>query len=243
MNKFVIANHKMLMTSTNINEYLKKIKRKIKSNQVIICPTSIFIPYFLKQNFEVGIQNVFYEEKGAYTGEISPKQAKSMEINYVIVGHSERRNYFLETNKEINQKIKLCLKNKLKVILCIGETNEEKRNGKTEKVLEKQIIENLEGIKNLKNVIIAYEPVWAIGTKKTPTIKDIDIHIRYIKQLVKKHYNFNNICVVYGGSVNDKNIEEISKIESLNGVLVGGSSTDPDEFIKIVEIMLKDDKI
>lgn len=242
-NKFVIANHKMLMKSTDVNDYLKKIKRKIKSEQVIICPTNIFIPYFLKQSFQVGIQNVFYEEKGAYTGEVSPSQAKSMEINYAIVGHSERRNYFLETNQEINQKIKLCLKNKLKVILCIGETKEEKRNGKTEQILEKELIENLEGIKNLKNIIIAYEPIWAIGSKKTPTVKEIDIHIRYIKQIIKKHYHFDNICVVYGGSVNEKNIEEISKIESLNGVLVGGASINPDEFIKISEIMLKENKI
>ena len=120
-NKIVIANHKMNMLSSDINIYLKKIKEQINIENVIICPSCIYIPYFLKQNFKVGIQNIFYKSKGAYTGEISPRQAKSMEVDYAIVGHSERRKYFLETNNEINQKIELCLKNNLKVILCIGE--------------------------------------------------------------------------------------------------------------------------
>ena len=125
-NKIVIANHKMNMLSSDINIYLKKIKEQINIENVIICPSCIYIPYFLKQNFKVGIQNIFYKSKGAYTGEISPRQAKSMEVDYAIVGHSERRKYFLETNNEINQKIELCLKNNLKVILCIGENKEEK---------------------------------------------------------------------------------------------------------------------
>ena len=106
-NKIVIANHKMNMLSSDINIYLKKIKEQINIENVIICPSCIYIPYFLKQNFKVGIQNIFYKSKGAYTGEISPRQAKSMEVDYAIVGHSERRKYFLETNNEINQKIDL----------------------------------------------------------------------------------------------------------------------------------------
>lgn len=236
--KIVIANHKMNMTSSEINAYLKKIKKEINVENLIICPTSIYIPYFLKQHFKVGIQNVFYENKGSYTGEISPCQAKSMGIGYAIIGHSERRNYFLETNQEINQKLKICLKNKINVVLCIGETKEEKRNQKIEKVLEKQLLENLKDVKQFNHVIIAYEPIWAIGTKKTPTMKEIDISIRLIKQIMKKHYNVNHISVIYGGSVNEKNIKEISTIPSLDGILVGGASIKTDEFISIVKNFL-----
>ncbi len=239
--KLVVANHKMNMTSIDINQYLKKIKKEINVENVIICPTSIYIPYFLKHNFKVGIQNVFYENKGAYTGEISPRQAKSMEIDYAIVGHSERRNYFLETNQEINKKVRLCLKNNLKVILCIGETKEEKRNRKTEEVLEKEIIENLEGVKNFKDIIIAYEPIWAIGSKKTPTMKEIDISIRFIKQIMRKHYHVDNIQVIYGGSVSEENVQEIATIPTLDGVLVGGASI-KEEFINIAKTILKADK-
>lgn len=239
--KIVVANHKMNMTSMDINRYLKKIKKEINLENVIICPTSIYIPYFLKQNFKVGIQNIFYENKGAYTGEISPRQAKSMAIDYAIVGHSERRKYFLETNQEINQKIKLCLKNNLKVILCIGETKEEKKNRKTEQVLEQEIIENLEGVKNFKNIIIAYEPIWAIGSKKTPTIKEIDISIRFIKQIMKKHFHVDNIQVIYGGSVSEENVQEMRAIPTLDGVLVGGASI-TEEFITITKTILEMDK-
>lgn len=241
-NKIVIANHKMNMLSSDINIYLKKIKEQINIENVIICPSCIYIPYFLKQNFKVGIQNVFYKSKGAYTGEISPRQAKSMEVDYAIVGHSERRKYFLETNNEINQKIELCLKNNLKVILCIGENKEEKYEGKTKEVLESEIVENLANISNLEDVIIAYEPIWAIGTNETPTTNEIDIYTRYIKQIVKKHFNFKNIKVVYGGSVNEKNIDEITKIKSIDGVLVGGASTKYKEFVKIVTTVLEEDK-
>ena len=165
-----------------------------------------------------------------------------MEVDYAIVGHSERRKYFLETNNEINQKIELCLKNNLKVILCIGESKEEKYEGKTKEVLESEIVENLANISNLEDVIIAYEPIWAIGTNETPTTNEIDIYTRYIKQIVKKHFNFKNIKVVYGGSVNEKNIDEIAKIKSIDGVLVGGASTKYKEFVKIVTTVLEEDK-
>lgn len=239
--KIVIANHKMNMLSNDINEYLKNIKKEINIENIIICPTSIYIPYFLKQNFRVGIQNIFYKNNGAYTGEISPRQAKSMEIDYAIIGHSERRRYFLETNNEINQKVNLCLKNHLKVILCIGETKEEKYNGKTKEVLESEIVQDLKGISNLNDVIIAYEPIWAIGTNELPTLKEIDIYTRFIKQIVKKHFNDKEIKVVYGGSINEKNIKEISKISSLDGVLIGGASTKYQQFIQITKTILEDD--
>ena len=240
--KFVIANHKMNMLIRYINVYLKNIKKELNNENIIICPSSIYIPYFLKQNFQVGIQNIFYKNNGAYTGEISPRQAKSMEISYALIGHSERRKYFLETNNEINQKIDLCLKNNLKVILCIGETKEEKHEGKTKDVLEEEIIQNLKGISNFNDIIIAYEPIWAIGTNEIPALNEIDVYSRFIKQIVKKHFNFKNIKVVYGGSVNEKNVDEIAKIKSIDGVLVGGASTKYQEFIKIAKAILDTDK-
>lgn len=238
MGKFVIANHKMYMTSSDVKKYLSKINKEI-NRQVIICPTSIYIPYFLKQKFKVGVQNVFYENKGAYTGEISPRQIKSMGVSCAIVGHSERRKKFLETNSEINQKIDLCLKNNVNVILCIGETLDEKKKGLTEEILEKEIKEDLKNIKNFDSILIAYEPMWAIGTGDTPSVKEIDIYARYIKQIVKKYYDYKDMKVAYGGSITTDNIEEISSIESLDGILVGGASTDAEEFIKITKTFLK----
>ena len=239
MGRFVIANHKMYMTSSDVKKYLSRINKEV-NRQVIICPTSIYIPYFLKQKFKVGIQNVFYENEGAYTGEISPRQIKSMGVSCAIVGHSERRKNFLETNSEINQKIDLCLKNNVNVILCIGETAEEKKKGLTEEVLEKEIKEDLKGIKDFGSILIAYEPMWAIGSGETPSMKEIDIYTRYIKQIVKKYYDYKDMKVAYGGSITPDNIEEISKIESLDGILVGKASTNPDEFIKITKSFLKD---
>lgn len=236
-NKIVIANHKMNMLSSDINIYLKKIKEQINIENVIICPSCIYIPYFLKQNFKVGIQNIFYKSKGAYTGEISPRQAKSMEVDYAIVGHSERRKYFLETNNEINQKIELCLKNNLKVILCIGENKEEKYEGKTKEVLESELVENLANISNLEDVIIAYEPIWAIGTGRTATAEQANETIGYIRSVIERAYGrevAEAVRIQYGGSVNPSNIKELMAQEHIDGALVGGASLDPKSFLSLV---------
>lgn len=230
--KIVVANLKMSMNTSDINIYLKSIKN-LNNKNVVICPTSIYIPYFLKQHFYVGIQNVYKEDLGAYTGEVSPLQAYTMGVRYVILGHSERRNYFKETNELINEKIKACLKNNLKVILCIGESKEEKDLLKTKRVLKKQLVTCLDGV-DIKNVIIAYEPIWAIGTKVTPTNLEIGDTISFIKDVVYE-LKSDTIKVLYGGSVNEKNIKELNTISNVDGFLVGGASTDFNKFKVIIE--------
>ena len=222
MEKLIVDNLKNYMDAHDTAVYLKQID---KIENVVICPSNIFIPYFLNKKFEVGIQNIYLNDKTC-TGEITAKQAKSLGISYAIIGHSERRTNFIETNIVVNHKIKEALKNNLKVILCIGETLEEKQNNKTIEVLKKQINECLKDIN--EEVIIAYEPIWAIGTNIVPTVSEIENNISKIKEIV-------NTKVLYGGSVNSSNIFEIIKVT--DGVLVGKASTDVVEFLKIIEVV------
>lgn len=223
MEKIIVANHKMNMQKDEIKEYISKLK----NIDMIICPTAIYAPYFIENGFETGLQNIYYEDKGAYTGEISPFQASALGVKYVIIGHSERRELFKETNLDINKKIKSALRHHLKVILCIGETENQRNNYK--EVLKKQITEGLDGI--TEEVIIAYEPVWAIGTGKTPTNEDISEVAKYIKSLL------NNPLVLYGGSVNSNNIKTLNEVKEVNGYLIGGASTKIDELLKIREVV------
>ena len=239
--KIVVGNMKMNLTAEEISDYLKEINGQVGSNRVVICPTSIYIPYFLKQDYLVGLQNTFLHESGAYTGEISPKQTASMGIAVTIIGHSERRMYFDEKDKLINEKVKEAIKQNLRVILCIGETAEERNMMRTEKVLRKQILGGLRGLEKdmFDNVILAYEPIWAIGTGEVPTNEEITKTIGYIKSLVLEIYNYESIPVLYGGSVTDKNIKELNKIPNVSGFLVGGASTKPKKFLKIIEVAVK----
>lgn len=229
MAKLVIGNMKMNLTLDNIKDYLKGFR---KNENVVICPSSIYIPYFLE--YKVGIQNVSDKEMGAYTGEVSCKQCQSLGISYAILGHSERRDYFKESNELINDKVKECLKNGLKVVLCVGEKKDE--DAKT--VIFEQIKCCLKMVENIDDVIIAYEPIWAIGTSVTPTNEQIKEVTEYIKQLIRISYN-KEIKVLYGGSVSEKNIEELTKIPNVDGFLVGGASTKIDEFNKIIEVACK----
>lgn len=222
MEKLIVGNLKNYMDAYDTSMYLKQID---KIENVVLCPSNIFIPYFLNKKFEVGIQNIYLNDK-ICTGEINAKQAKSLGVSYVIVGHSERRTNFIETNIVVNYKIKEALKNNLKVILCIGETLEEKQNNKTFEVLEKQLNECLKDIS--EEVIIAYEPIWAIGTNVVPSIVEIQTNINKIKEI-------KNSKVLYGGSVNSGNISEIIKVT--DGVLIGKASTDVVEFLKIIEVV------
>lgn len=235
-NKIIVANLKTSMTLSDTSKYLKEINQKINNHNVIICPSSIYTPYFLNHGYQVGIQNVFCESLGSCTGEISSKQAKSIGINYVILGHSERRNILKEDNYDINLKIKDCLKNNLKVILCIGETLEERNLLKTDKILKKQLMECLKDIDNLNNITIAYEPVWAIGTNRLPSINDITKAIMFIRYIVKNYLNFSNISVIYGGSINEKNIKSINNIKEIDGVLIGGASVDSSKLLNIIGV-------
>ena len=232
-NKLVVANFKMSMDTSDVNNYLKDIAT-LDNKNVVICPTSIYLPYFLKKKFEVGLQNVYKEDLGAYTGEISPKQAYSIGVRYVILGHSERRQYFKETNEFVNEKIKACLKDNLKVILCIGETKEERDLLKTKRILKKQIVSCLKDLKSIQNVVIAYEPIWSIGTNITPTNAEIEDAITFIKDVVWELFEAK-IKVLYGGSVNENNIKSLNSINNVDGFLVGGASTNYSKFKKIIK--------
>ena len=191
MVKIIAANWKMNNDFSDIKPFVKYVKKNVKEkNGLVVCVPSVMLKETAtaaKKVFEVGAENCYFEEKGAFTGEISPKMVKSAGANYVIVGHSERRQIFGETNEMLNKKLKASLASGLKVIFCIGETLEEKSKYKS--VLKKEIIEGFDGVTDFSNIVIAYEPVWAIGTGKVATNADISKVHAYIKDLVKETYD------------------------------------------------------
>ena len=237
-NKFIIGNMKMYMNIDEVKDYLVKIDGMI-TNNVILCPSSIYIPYFLNKNYNIAIQNVYYEDNGAYTGEVSVNQVKDMGINYVIVGHSERRKYFHETDYDINKKIIKSLDNNLNVILCIGENIKEDGFD----FLINQLDICLKNVlkKYQDNIIIAYEPVFAIGTGITPSLEDINNTVFNIKKYILNKFNMN-LKLVYGGSVNDKNIRNLVNIDNIDGFMIGGACTNIDKFLEIIRVVNDYDK-
>ena len=232
-NKLIVGNIKMNMKFGELDNYLNHFKN-IKDKNVVVCPSYIYIPYFLNYEFSVGSQNVCAYEDGGYTGEVSARQLASIGVKYTIIGHSERRIKLNESNIEINKKIKGSLDSKLKVILCIGETLEELKLLKKESVLKRQIRDALFDIKDLSNIVIAYEPVWSIGTNKIPSNEELINTIKYIKELVNRMYK-TDIKVIYGGSINERNIENLKKIKEIDGFLIGSASINPTQFIEIIE--------
>ncbi len=196
-------------------------------------------------NIKLGSQNIFWEESGAYTGEVSPSMIKDLGCEYVIIGHSERREYFKESDETVNKKIRAALKNKLKAIVCVGETLKEREDNRTMQVIESQIKKGLEGlskseIRNPKSEIlltIAYEPVWAIGTGKNATpVQANEVHA-YIRKLLSQIFGedtASGIRILYGGSVKPSNSAELMSEKEIDGALVGGASLDADSFAQIV---------
>ena len=236
---YFIANWKMFGALKTLNSLKKVItysnnNKKNKFNIIYCPPTTLIRPLFKKlkkSSIEVGAQN-WHESKSyaSLTGQINSGMLKDIGAKYVILGHSENRQTG-EDNILINKKIKSSLKSGLKVILCRVETLKEKKNNKTNKILNSQIKDCLIGIKNYSNVIIAYEPVWAIGTGKIPKLDDLKNNILYIKKKFKQ----KSIKVLYGGSVNGKNINDLKKISLIDGFLIGGESRDPNKFIDIIK--------
>lgn len=236
--KLIVGNLKMNMVADEVSNYLKAINKNIYSDNVVICPSSIYIPYFLKQRYSVGIQNISTEDMGAHTGEISAKQAYSLGVKYTLVGHSERRTMYGDTDLIVGKKVKIAIKNNLYSIICIGETIEDKAMLRTERVLKKQLNYALKdlSVEEMDNVVIAYEPVWSIGTNKIPSNRDIKNTVSYIKLLISNLFGYNDAKVLYGGSVNSKNIAQLMKVDNLDGFLIGGASLKPDEFLNIIEV-------
>lgn len=234
MEKIIAANWKMNNDFSDIKPFVKYVKKNVKIKEgLVVCVPSVMIKEFAdtaKGVAETGAENCYFAEKGAYTGEISAKMVKSAGASYVIVGHSERRQLFGETNEMLNKKLKASLAEGLKVIFCIGETLEERTKYKS--VLKKEIVEGFDGITDFSSIVIAYEPIWAIGTGKVATTADISKVHAYIKNLVKETFGAD-IKVLYGGSVKPSNSKEILALSEVDGVLIGGASLKAEDYSNI----------
>ena len=246
MRKKVIAgNWKMNMLPGEAIEFITELTPLVKdtNNEVILCVpyTDLFYALLTAQgtNIKIGAQNMHFEESGAYTGEVSGKMLKAINVEYVIIGHSERRQYFNETDETVNKKVKSAFANGLKPIVCVGETLEERESGKTAEIITKQTELALEGLTNeqVENTIIAYEPIWAIGTGKTATSEDANNSIKEIRNKIAEIYGTEvaeEVIIQYGGSVKSSNAKELFSTSDIDGGLVGGASLKTEEFSKIV---------
>ena len=246
MRKKVIAgNWKMNMLPNEAIEFINEFAPLVKDtkNEVVLCVpyTDLFYVLLNTQgtNIKVGAQNMHFEENGAYTGEVSAKMLKSIGVKYVIIGHSERRAYFAETDETVNKKVKTALENDLIPIICVGETLEQRENGKAEEIITTQTRLALNGLtsEKVEKVIIAYEPIWAIGTGKTATSEDANESVKWIRKEISKIYGQNTaerVIIQYGGSVKSSNAKELFSTSDIDGGLVGGASLKAEEFAKIV---------
>ena len=226
----IILNNKSNLSKEEFINYQNKLKNIKSSYEIVLCPTYLNINLFNIDNISLGSQNVSSFNDGAYTGEVSARSLKESNVGYSLVGHSERRKNQKEKNKEINEKIKRLLENNIIPILCVGETKEERDNQKVEEVIKKQIIEAIEGIipSSIEKIIIAYEPIWSIGTGIIPSLDDIIKVNNYIEEILP--YN----KIVYGGSVNEENIENL-KSEKIDGYLLGGLSLKPQQLQTFID--------
>ena len=241
--KYFVANWKMFGDIKSVNSINRVIKlsksRKFKKVKIIYCPPYTLINNFVqklkKTKIDVGAQNCHQSDiNGPFTGSINSKMIKNLGCSYVIIGHSENR-INGDDNDLINKKIKVSLNNNLKILFCIGETLKEKKAKKTKIILTSQIINGLKKIKNIKKIIFAYEPVWAIGTGIIPKEYELINNIVFIKKLLKKRFKSKNPKVLYGGSVNLKNIKELITISQIDGFLIGGASQNSNKFIDIIK--------
>lgn len=246
MRKAIIAgNWKMnntISTSLDLIEGIKKHKLD-EDVEALVC-----VPYtslaqvkeaLVGTRIKLGAQNMHWEEKGAYTGEISPLMLKEIGVDYCILGHSERRQYFNESDDQVNKKIKAALEHNINPILCVGESLEEREAGQEETVVKEQIVKAFEDvdIKDLEKIVIAYEPIWAIGTGKTASSEDANKMCKFIRSIIKEKYDDSSgesIRIQYGGSVKPDTIKELMEKEDVDGALVGGASLVAEDFVELV---------
>ncbi|MGW8184745.1 MAG: triose-phosphate isomerase [Candidatus Moraniibacteriota bacterium] len=250
--KLVIGNLKMnLLSKMERDKYLESLSRSLegksfKNVSFVICPPVIHLGVFSKKTSGLGIslgaQNIHEEASGRFTGEISAPMVKDFGAEYVIIGHSERRRYYFEDDEMVNKKIKIALKNNLVPVVCVGETMEERAANEIKYIISAQLAEGLKDIPRTKisQIVIAYEPIWAIGSGQTPTSDEI-MEVRILMQKIlsdKFGLSLEKMPrFIYGGSVNFKKIKEICIEAGMQGVLVGGESLHPNDFIKIGEIL------
>ena len=245
MRKPIIAgNWKMHKTIAEALEFVNEVKDRVNNDKVeaVICAPFTLLKD-LKQatkgtNIKIGAQNMHFEEKGAFTGEISPLMLKELDMDYVVIGHSERRQYFNETDETVNKKVLKALEVGIDPILCVGETLEEREAGNTKNICKVQVEKALENVskEDLAKVVIAYEPVWAIGTGKTATSEDANDVIAYIREVVANLYGelANEVRIQYGGSVKPSNVAEIMNQSDIDGALVGGASLEANDYVELV---------
>lgn len=222
---------------------LKRELYKIENVDIVICPAYTLLAYLADDledsNIGIGAQDVYWQEEGAFTGEVSPLMLLDAGCQYVIVGHSERRQFFGDTNETVNKKIKACLKHGLTAIFCVGENLQEREANKTFKVIEDHVNNGLADIdgSDMLKLVIAYEPVWAIGTGKTATGEQAQEVHKFIRDLLKRKYGqgvADSVRIQYGGSVKPENIMELMHKPDVDGALVGGASLKVDSFSAIV---------
>ncbi len=239
----VAGNWKMNTTSSEAVALAQSVRDTTPrlSGEIVLAPPftvlSIVNEVIKGSHIKLAAQNIFYEDKGAYTGEISPAMLKDVGCTYVIIGHSERRKYFHETDETVNLKVKKGLASGLKCIICVGETEEEREKGIMEFVVGIQIKKALNGIEALDNVVIAYEPVWAIGTGKNATSAEAEEMHHFIRNVLGETYGdvVNKVKILYGGSVTPENFGELISMENINGALVGGASLKSETFTGIIQ--------
>lgn len=231
--KIIAGNWKMNMTAASGKQLIEELKPLVKDAncKVALCVPAILIPAMTEaakgSNIEIGAENVHWAEKGAYTGEISCEMLKEYGVKYAIIGHSERRQYFGETDEGVNKRTLAALANGITPIVCVGETLEERESGVTEKVLDRQLEVGLKGIEDITAVVIAYEPVWAIGTGKTATDEQAEETIAYIRKKIGELFCpkcAEKVIIQYGGSMNAKNCKGLMAQPDIDGGLIGGAS-------------------
>jgi len=243
--KVIAGNWKMNMLPNEAIEFIQGLEEKVKGteNEVVLCVpyTDIFYSVLNAQNtnIKIGAQNMHWEEKGAYTGEVSAEMLKAVGVEYVIIGHSERRQYFAETDETVNKKLKKALEVGLKPIVCVGESLEQREQGITMQIITTQTEKALEGLtaEEVEKTIIAYEPIWAIGTGKTATKEDANEAVKQIREKIAEIYGQNTasgVIIQYGGSVKASNAKELFEMSDIDGGLVGGASLKVEEFSNIV---------
>lgn len=246
--KIIAANWKMNKDVKETTEFISAFQKEMQGydcpSEVVICPPFTALHAAARNlqgsDFKLGAQNLHFEDDGAFTGEVSARMLKSLGVVYVIVGHSERRQYFGETDEIVSKKVMKALTSDLKVILCVGETLSERDGGVTEKVLDRQVRAALSGItaQNMATLVVAYEPIWAIGTGRNATPQQAEEAHAFIRSVVSSLFDRNvasALTIQYGGSVKPDNAAQLLSQPDVDGALVGGASLKPDSFAKIVK--------
>ncbi len=243
--KIIAGNWKMNKLPNETISFFEEFAPLVANSEseVVICApyTDLFYAILSAQNtnIKIGAENMHWEEKGAYTGEVSPQMLKAIGVEYVIIGHSERRQYFAETDETVNKKLLAAHNVGLRPIVCVGESLEQRESGNAKSVVTNQVKLGLKGLtdEQIANTVVAYEPIWAIGTGKTATKEDANETIKWIREELANMYgkeNAEKVIIQYGGSVKSSNAKELFEMSDIDGGLVGGASLKPDEFAKIV---------